>query len=79
MQKPIISLNCDKRDCSGVLRENLLVPAKESEPLIERDNAGWYFIICPVCSAPYRLPPNGSHLLHTLLRHSSVGKLAMVE
>jgi hypothetical protein len=65
---PTITLKCTNRDCREVLREDLLVAAKGSEPPIEQDNAGWYFITCPRCGNPYRLPPNGSHLLHTLLR-----------
>lgn len=77
MGKPVISLKCDKRDCEGVLRENLLAHAQEHEPPIERDTAGWYFINCPACGAPYRLPSNGAHFLHTFLRHSSVARLAL--
>lgn len=69
--KPTITIKCANRDCKEVLREDVLVAAKDSEPPIERDNAGWYFITCPMCGSPYRLPPNGSHLLHNLVRLSS--------
>lgn len=77
MRKPVLSLQCDKPGCGGVLRENLLAPAKASEPPVERDDAGWYFIKCPACASPYRLPPNGAHMLHTLVRNSSLGRLVM--
>lgn len=49
-------LQCSNFICTKVLRKDLLVAARDSEPPLEQDDAGWYFTKRPVCENRHRLP-----------------------